>query len=93
MPPYIEIHREQLVLVFLYGGLVLFGIILALTGRQLFLSTRRKAERVHVERFPDGITEKHEGVPLFLVMLYIGLALWAIVYVVAHGTGALSFAG
>jgi len=46
-----------------------------------------------VSRFPDGIEEQHQGVPLFLVMLYICLAVWAVVYILSHGLWGMEFAG
>ena len=96
MPPYIEMHREQLILLFMYGGLILLGLSLAVGARSLAIGFKKKAKKGHheeLERFPGGVTEGHGPVPLFLIMLYICLAVWALVYILGHGLGGLDFAG
>lgn len=95
MAPYTQLHWEHLVLLLGYGGLVFFGIVLALTGRRLAVGFHKwlhKGEE-HYEEFPDGLREGHGPVPLFLICLYASLVVWALVYIFGHGLGWLEFGG
>lgn len=95
MLPYLDIHREHLILMFGYGGLGFFALALALGARQYVLGrpTDPEAEKNHVETFPDGIKEGHGKVPLFLIVLYVCLAIWAVCYITAHAYWGVGFDG
>jgi hypothetical protein len=93
MYPYLEIHREYLYLVFLYGGIGLFGLALALGARRFVLGRPTRPEHDHLEQWPDGVKEGHGKVPVFLLMLYVSLGLWAVLYVVAHAFWGMEFGG
>jgi len=95
MLPYLEIHREHLILLFGYGGLGFFALTLALGARWYVIgrAVDPEADDQHMERFPDGLKEGHGKVPLFLVALYICTAVWAVCYVAAHAFWGVAFDG
>lgn len=93
MYPYLEIHREHLILVFLYGGLLFFGLALALGSKYFVLGRPTDTKKDHLEEWPDGVKEGHGKVPLFLIVLYIGLVVWGLFYVAAHALWGMDFDG
>ncbi|MBI5499076.1 MAG: hypothetical protein HY907_02460 [Deltaproteobacteria bacterium] len=92
MLPYLELHIQSLVLLFGYGLLGFFALALAHSGRDLVVGRPREPEATAVEEH-DGIREHHGRVPLFLVLLYVGLAVWAVLYVLAHACWGMDFGG
>ena len=88
MPPYNQIHAEY-ILYILLGGTLLAGLIyLAVRSRDLTFTFRRKSEEEYekeVHEFGDGIREGHRPVPLFLVVMVVLLAAWAVGYTIFSG--------
>lgn len=95
MPPYLEIHRENLILLFGYGGLGLLVTALTIGWRRLRPGGDKDIEQAteHLESWPTGVKEGHGKIPLFLIVLYIAVGIWAIVYIVSQGNGSLAFGG
>ena len=96
MLPYLEIHREFLILTLGYGGIGLLGLALALGARRWYLGWSEggaQGKPEDHERFPDGVEEGHGKVPLFLALLYVVLALWALLYIAAHAWWGMEFGG
>jgi hypothetical protein len=92
MLPYVELHAESLVLLFGYGLLGFLALALALTARELACGRRPDPGQPNA-KFRDGIEEGHGPVPLFLVLLYVALAVWAVLYVLAHAWWGMDFGG
>ena len=92
MLPYVELHNESLILLFGYGLLGFLALTLAHLSHELACGRRRGPPEATV-RFPDGLEEGHGPVPLFLVLLYAGLAVWAVLYVLAHALWGMDFGG
>ena len=92
MLPYIDLHTESLVLLFGYGFLGFFALALAHSARDLVVGRPREPETA---AGPDDgkVKESHGRVPLFLVLLYAALAIWAVLYVLAHGVWGMDFGG
>lgn len=93
MLPYLDIHREHLILLLGFGGFGVLGLILALNARRFGLGAIRHDSKEHFEEFPDGIKEGHGKVPLFLILLYLSLGIWAVLYVAAHAFWDMDFGG
>lgn len=93
MLPYLEIHREHLILLFGYGGLMFLVIALTIGWRAVRPRGGRDEGHGPMERFPDGIEEGHRGIPLFLIILYAAVGIWAVIYIAAHGLGGMTFGG
>jgi hypothetical protein len=91
MLPYLELHMESLVLLLGYGLLGFLALVLAHSGRDLVVGTPK--DEPPAARTDDAVGYHHGRVPLFLVLLYVGLALWALFYVLAHAVWGLDFAG
>ena len=91
MLPYVELHAESVFLLLGYGLLGFLALTLALLGRDLACGKRDAGHAP--TRFRDGLEEGHGPVPLFLVLLYAGLAVWAVLYVLAHACWGLDFGG
>ncbi len=69
---------------------VLLGIILAILvylGFSAYSDSRARAGEELKEEFtyPDGIRGKNFRTPLFIVFLYLGFLIWAILYVIFIG--------
>ena len=92
MLPYIDLHTESLVLFFGYGLLGLFALALAHSARDLVVGRPRE---VDAPAGPDDgkVKEGHGRVPVFLVVLYASLAVWAVLYVLAHTVWGMDFGG
>ena len=92
MLPYIELHDESLILLFGYGLLGVLALALAHLSYELACG-RRPGSSEATTRFPDGLEEGHGPMPLFLVLLYAALAVWAVLYVLAHAFWGMDFGG
>jgi hypothetical protein len=92
MLPYIDLHTESLVLLFGYGLLGFFSLVLAHSARDIVVG---KPREVKTPEGPDDgkVKEGHGRVPVFLVVLYVCLAIWAVLYVLAHGMWGMDFGG
>ncbi|MDP2209692.1 MAG: hypothetical protein Q8K98_13115 [Bacteroidota bacterium] len=88
MPPY-EILQEQYILLALLGGTVLVTFLYVAINT--FRTFKRKEATEKIEKFPEGITEGHKPIPLFLIILYIAYFLWAIIYVGAVAIWGFNF--
>jgi hypothetical protein len=93
MLPYLEIQREHLILLLGYGTAALFVLALALGGRRFVLGRPRDPKDEHYEQFRDNIKEGHGKVPMFLIVLYLVLGVWAVVYITAHAFWGMEFDG
>lgn len=89
MLPYVEMHAESIVLLVGFGLLGFLALVLVHQAADLSVGGREGEPT----EFPDGLREGHGPVPVLLVALYAGLAIWAIVYVLAHAFGVLEFGG
>lgn len=98
MLPYIDIHTERLLMIAIYGAIIFFGVILIMGARTLVVSrSRGKIEdslsgeeagpggpRPEAEHDLDLMAkEVHRPIPVLLPVLYVGVAIWAIFYVLA----------
>jgi hypothetical protein len=94
MYPYLDIHYEYLILLLGYGGLLFLLIALTIGWSRLRPGGAQDAERAteHLETFPTNVREGHGRIPLFLIVLYVSVVIWALVYIVAHG-GGMAFGG
>jgi len=92
MLPYLELHTESLVLLLGYGLLGFFALALAHSGRDLVVGRPREPGGTPVEEH-GGVREHGGRVPLFLVLLYVSLAVWAVLYVLAHAVWGMDFGG
>ena len=92
MLPYIDLHTESLVLLLGYGFLGFFALALAHSARDLVVGRPREPA---TSAGPDDgkVKETHGRIPLFLVLLYASLAVWAVLYVLAHGVWGMDFGG
>mgnify|MGYP001546422716 CR=1 FL=1 len=96
MLPYLEIHREQLILLFGYGFIGIFGLVFAIYAKKFAIGASHEDHDNKEEpltRFPDGVEEGHGKVPMFLILLYIFLGVWVVVYIGGHASGFCRFAG
>lgn len=93
MLPYLEIHREQLILMFGYGGLGLLVIALTIGWQALRPGGGPDTDHGPLERFRDGIEEGHGKIPLFLILLYIAVGIWVVIYIASHGSWGMDFGG
>lgn len=89
MPPYDQIHTDNLYYILL-GGLLTVGLVgLAVLSRDLTFTWRRKSEEEYeadVHEFGGGVREGHRPVPLFLVIMLVLFITWAIIYTAHTGT-------
>ncbi len=92
MLPYAQLHAESLVLLLGYGLLGLLALVLAHAARELHVG-RKSEDAGPPHRFPSGVEEGHGPVPVFLLVLYGVLAVWAVLYVLAHALWGMDFAG
>jgi hypothetical protein len=46
---------------------------------------RKKGDGEEMEEYPGGIQTTNKPIPLILIFLYAGLAIWALAYVVGIG--------
>lgn len=85
MPPYNRIHSEYFMYILL-GGLAL-ALLVWLATWSRSLTARARPEVVHSFGPPDDpVTEGNRPVPLFLLVLFGLVLLWAIGYTVYSGT-------
>ncbi len=92
MLPYIELHAENLILLLGYGLLGFLGLALAKLSSELGVGKARDGAEP-AARFRDGLAEGRGRVPLFLVVLFVLLGVWAVFYVLAHVVWGLDFGG
>ena len=78
MLPYIHLHTESLVLLFGYGFLGFFALALAHSARDLVVGRSRESEAAVADADDGKVKETHGRVPLFLVLLYASIAVWAV---------------
>lgn len=91
MYPYLEIHREHLLQVLIYGGIGFFGLALALGARYLVVGRPQDPKEEVWERFPGGLLEGRGRMPWFLVALYVSVGIWALCYVAAFAFWGVDF--
>ena len=75
---------------FQYAMLLIFLGLIALVLIYVAFSTydflpRKGDEGEKVEEYPGGIQASNQPIPLILIFLYSGLAIWAVAYVVVIG--------
>jgi len=90
MPPYLTMHVENTLWIFLGGGLAALAIVLAV-GSRFFVFDRRSDEQ-HAEaghRFGDGLEEQRRPAPLLIWLVFAGYFVWAIAYVLFTGMRGL----
>ena len=92
MLPYAQLQAESLVLLLGYGLVGLLALVLAHAARELHVG-RKSEDAGPPRRFPSGVEEGHGPIPVFLLVLYVALAVWAVLYVLAHALGGMDFAG
>jgi hypothetical protein len=90
MLPEAELHFEGLVMMIGFGLLGFLFLTLAHYADRLSLGGKPEAEP-GPEAFPGGLREGNAGVPVLLILLYGGLAIWAVLYVLAHALWGMDF--
>ena len=75
--------------------LIFLGVIALILIYVAFYSSdflpRSGAKKEEVEEYPQGIQAYHKPIPLILILLYAGLAIWAVAYVVVIGIKGAPF--
>ena len=75
--------------------LILLGLIALVLIYVAFSSydflPRKRGEKEEVEDYPGGIQAAHRPIPLILVFIYAGLAIWAVAYVIVIGIRGVPF--
>ncbi len=92
MLPYLEIHNQHVILLVVFGALGLAWLVFAAYSKVLSIG-RSEPKEEEWERFPGGVREGRGKIPLFLILLYIGLSIWAVIYVLAHAFWGMEFNG
>lgn len=81
---------------FQYAMLLIFLGLIALVLIYVAFSSydfrpRKKGEEEEVEEYPGGIQASNQPIPLILIFVYAGLAIWAVAYVVVIGIRGVPF--
>jgi NADH:ubiquinone oxidoreductase subunit 3 (subunit A) len=81
---------------FQYAMLLIFlGLIALVLLYMAFYShdfiPRRRDKKEEVEEYPGGIQAQNQRIPLILIFVYVGLAIWAVAYVVVIGIRGVPF--
>ena len=80
----------QYVVLLVFLGLMAFVLIyLAFAGYDLLPG--KKGRRDELEEYPSGIQAQNNPTPLLLILLYIGLAIWGVAYVIVIGIRGTNF--
>jgi hypothetical protein len=80
----------QYVMLLTFIGLIALVLIhVGLSGDDFFL--RKKSRKEEVEEYPGGIRAANKPIPLILIIVYAGLAIWAVTYVVVIGIKGAPF--
>ena len=92
MPPYSWIHLESVWWVIGGGLMVATAIILARASRHYSFTLKKRSEEDLVRethRFGDAVEEQNRPVPVFIWLVAIGYAVWAIGYIIFSGKHGL----
>jgi len=79
MLPFSILQWKYVVLALFVGAIMVILLFFAFQSRYYGIK-RIKDEEIH--KFPDGITEGKKPIPVFLVIIYVLLALWGIAYII-----------
>jgi len=74
----------QYVMLLIFLGLIALVLIYVAFRTYDFLP-RKRGEGEETEEYPGGIQASNKPIPLILIFLYAGLAIWAVAYVVVIG--------
>ncbi len=74
----------QYVVLSVFLGLIILVLMYVAFGVDVF-SPRRKERQRQVEEYPGGIQTEKNPIPLLLIFIYVGFAVWALVYVIFIG--------
>ncbi len=80
--------QYTMLLIFL-GLIALILIYVAFQGE--LLSGRRTDEQGAIEQYPEGIRGKNQPIPLLLIFIYVGVAIWALGYLIFIGIRGIAF--
>jgi len=80
----------QYAILLIFLGLIALVLIYVAFSSYDFLPPRR-GEAEEVEDYPGEIQTSNKPVPLILIFLYAGLAIWAVVYVLVIGIKGVPF--
>jgi hypothetical protein len=74
----------QYAMLLIFLGLIALVLIYVAFSSYDFLP-RKRGEKEEVEEYPGGIQASNKPIPLILIFVYAGLAIWAVAYVVVIG--------
>ncbi len=80
----------QYAMLLIFLGLIALVLIYVAFFTYDFLPGKRD-EGEEVEEYPGGIQASNKPIPLILIFLYTGLAIWAVAYVVVIGIKGMPF--
>ncbi|MBM4047575.1 MAG: hypothetical protein FJ279_20915 [Planctomycetes bacterium] len=87
---YFTLSQIQYLALALLGGLLLvLVLVVGYWSFRLSLSRRDPEEPGEVQEFPDGLSEGHRPMPLFITLLIVAILVWGVAYVIAVAVGEL----
>jgi Na+/H+ antiporter NhaC len=82
----------QYAILLIFLGLIAFIIIyIAFAGYDLLPYKKGRGRKEEIEEYPSGIQARRNPIPLLLILLYIGLAVWGVAYVIIIGIRGRTF--
>ncbi|OGP98912.1 MAG: hypothetical protein A2Z51_09210 [Deltaproteobacteria bacterium RBG_19FT_COMBO_52_11] len=80
--------QYTMLLIFL-GLIALILVYIAFRGETLPVG--RRDRKSAIEEYPEGIQGKNQPIPLLLIFIYVGVAIWALGYVIFIGIRGIAF--
>jgi len=79
MLPFSLLQWQYVVIALFVGFIIVIMLYFAFQSRE-YSGGRKKKDEIH--EFPEGITEGKKPIPLFLILIYVFIAVWCISYVI-----------
>jgi hypothetical protein len=78
----LEFQQWQYFILAVFGGMIL--VIILFFGHQSgWLQVgKKKPKHDEVHEFPEGIKEGHGRVPVFILIIFLAVLIWAVIYTI-----------
>jgi len=74
--------QHAMLLIFL--GLIALILLVVAFGGEVYTRAKEE-EKKELKEYPEGLQVQNQRVPLILIFVYVGFAVWAVAYVILIG--------